>query len=522
MRRVRESGSSYRKKRAKRQETIDKLSGSMNKYVNIEPKPLDNAQQSEPMETNRPETESNDGKFESSVDESESRARESELSDDENESQSQTQSVDEHEIEQPIEPNVHDPHTWPDILTDVFREQIIKSGLSPIPYQHKKYPQHKGRSFHESIFYAKHVNGTNYKREWLVYSKSSDSVYCLFCALFNRTANAFSAVGRGYSNWKNITRDVANHENTLKHHTAFKTWLDYGKRLETNQTIDAQTQKLLTKETDHWKEVMKRLVASVQFLAQQSLAFRGHTSTLYDKNNGNFLKLMEMLAKFDPVMADHLNRATTTNKRNYLSNRIQNELIECLATSVTEHIINAVTQSKYYAIMVDCTSDLSHIEQMTIILRYVTLCSIENKYIIEERFLTFVPCTSATGEGITKTVIGELKKVKLDLQDCRGQGYDNEANMAGHISGVQTRILEMISRAKFVPCACHKLNLMVNDTAKIATHSNSLKQCKSVWKRQTKSILGEMQNRCFITFYNDTDNLAKALVYDNLTMTNCD
>lgn len=139
--------------------------------------------------------------------------------------------------------------------------------------------------------------------------------------------------------------------------------------------------------------MIKRLIASVQFLAQQSLAFRGHTSTLYHKNNGNFLKLMEMLAKFDAVLSDHLNRATMTSKRHYLSNRIQNELIECLSPSVINLISNAVVESKYYAIIVDCTSDLSYVEQMSIILRYVALCTTENKYKIEERFLSFSPCT---------------------------------------------------------------------------------------------------------------------------------
>lgn len=136
---------------------------------------------------------------------------------------------------------------------------------------------------------------------------------------------------------------------------------------------------------------MKRLVACVQFHAQQSLAFRGHTAKLYDKNNGNLLKLVEMIAKFDPVMEDHLKRATTTSHRQYLSNRIQNELIECLAKCLTEFITNAVLESKYYTILVDCTSDLSHVEQMPTVLRYVGLCPDENKYKIEERFLSFSP-----------------------------------------------------------------------------------------------------------------------------------
>lgn len=191
---------------------------------------------------------------------------------------------------------------------------------------------------------------------------------------------------------------------------------------------------------------MKRLVACVQFLAQQSLAFRGHSSKLYEKDNGNFLKLIEMLAKFDPVMADHLNRATTstTSQRNYtyLSNHIQNELIECLAKCVIEHIINAVVKSRYYTIIVDCTSDLSHVEQMSIILRYVAFYENEDRYKVEERFLSFSECSVSTGEGISNTIIAELEKVNLDMQNIWGQGYDNGANMVGETKGVQRRILE--------------------------------------------------------------------------------
>lgn len=40
--------------------------------------------------------------------------------------------------------------------------------------------------------------------------------------------------------------------------------------------------------------------------------------------------------------------------------------------------------------------------------------------------------------------------------------------MVGETKGVQRRLLALNSRAIFVPCACHKLNLMLNDTAKLA------------------------------------------------------
>ncbi|XP_065665525.1 zinc finger MYM-type protein 1-like [Hydra vulgaris] len=50
--------------------------------------------------------------------------------------------------------------------------------------------------------------------------------------------------------------------------------------------------------------------------------------------------------------------------------------------------------------------------------------------------------------------------------NCRGQSYDNGANMRGQYKGVQVLIKEKNPRALYVPCANHTFNLMVCDAAK--------------------------------------------------------
>lgn len=476
--RSKESGSSLRKKKLKRDKEATALSTSMSQFLISQDEPSSSTSQQSIEESGSESSEcsQSDATATESEKQSGDEQIESQIENPDSEmiiSQSETENPEvrvemaESEAENPEIQIELDPFTWPDVLSASFREKIAKSGLPPTPNPGKIYPSHGGRSFQLSYFYGIHTSGANYKRDWLIYSDSSDSVYCLFCAIFNRNANSFCAIGRGYSEWKNIKRDLGAHETTFKHYSAFKDWHELCKRLELNKTINAEQMKLLNKETDHWKEVIMRLVASVQYLAQQSLAFRGISDKLYEKNNGNFLKLIEMLAKFDPVMKDHLHRATTTKKRHYLSKTIQNELIECLATSVTDYISDAVEKSIYFSIMVDCTSDLAHVEQTSIILRYVSLCPIQNKFKIDERFLSLSAIHDTTGLGITDTIIGQLEKFKLNVQNLRGQGYDNGANMVGIVKGVQNRILEINSRALFVPCACHKLNLMVNDTAKL-------------------------------------------------------
>ena len=54
----------------------------------------------------------------------------------------------------------------------------------------------------------------------------------------------------------------------------------------------------------------------------------------------------------------------------------------------------------------------------------------------------------------------------LNIDDVRGQGYDNGYNMKGKHQGVQKRLRDKNPRAFYMPCACHSLNLTLCDMAK--------------------------------------------------------
>lgn len=46
----------------------------------------------------------------------------------------------------------------------------------------------------------------------------------------------------------------------------------------------------------------------------------------------------------------------------------------------------------------------------------------------------------------------------IDIADCRGQGYDNGANISGKVKGVQAHILQRNPLATYSLCASHSLN----------------------------------------------------------------
>ena len=70
-----------------------------------------------------------------------------------------------------------------------------------------------------------------------------------------------------------------------------------------------------------------------------------------------------------------------------------------------------------------------------------------------------------SGLGLFNVLLEVLNSLDLNINDVRGQGYDNGSNMKGKHQGVQKRLLEINPKALYMPCACHSLNLTLCDMA---------------------------------------------------------
>ncbi|XP_029466633.1 ATP-binding cassette sub-family A member 1-like [Rhinatrema bivittatum] len=376
------------------------------------------------------------------------------------------------EEEQSMKLNYGDPATWVNLLSksdDRMRQMLVEHGPEQVMQFH--FPKDSNQRKFSTVHYKRSLgNGDEIPHLWLQYSVSEDSVFCFCCMLFTINPGASSLAKKGSKDWKNISAILALHERSGEHLENFQNWKELEMRLKNMKTIDEENLRVIKQQEKYWQQILERLIALVRVLGMQNLAFRGTHDRLHTPGNGNFLKFVEYLALFDPLMDEHLRKIRNAETHvHYLGKVIQNELIQLLSSAIKEEILKSAHTAKYFSIILDCTPDVGHVEQMTMILRFVDTASDPDNsqpVTIKEHFLGFVPLQETTGAVMADTVLRQLEDMSLPIENLRGQGYDNGSNMKGKENGVQRRILDINPRALFVPCSAHSLNLVVSDAAK--------------------------------------------------------
>ena len=193
----------------------------------------------------------------------------------------------------------------------------------------------------------------------------------------------------------------------------------------------------------------------IKFLSSRGLAFRGSSELVGSPQNGNFLGILELLAECDTFLAEHIQKRVNKGKGHvsYFSSTVCEEFLDVIATKVSD-IISEIKQAKYYLVSVDSTSDITNVDQLTIIFWYVLPDG------PVERFVKFIPTRGHTGHQLADLLFEFIEDNEISSKDLRGQSYDNASNMSGKYKSMQAIIIKRNHQAEYIPWAAHFLNLV--------------------------------------------------------------
>ena len=297
-------------------------------------------------------------------------------------------------------------------------------------------------------------------------------MYCFCCWLFPcKCEKGFEGnwSEAGVENFKKGTEKIRGHEDSKLHCISLAQWKSLEYRLLRGLTLDAEFQRQIADDREKTLLILDRLFSTTLFLALQGIPFRSHRFESQEEmssteNSGNYLELLQLLARYDPVLAAHLSSKKSRGK--YTSPQIQAEMINSIATVIRDQILKEIQNEKFYCIILDTTPDISHKDQLAFSIRYVK----DGKPL--ERFVCLEEMEGSKAVDFRDKLLHLLHKYNLNPDFIRGQAMDGCSMMSGIRGGLQALVKEISPSALYVHCMADRLNLVL---VKAATNSVPVK-----------------------------------------------
>ena len=119
------------------------------------------------------------------------------------------------------------------------------------------------------------------------------------------------------------------------------------------------------------------------------------------------------MAKFDPLLYEHICCIKNDELEDlYLGKTMQNEFIQLLGNEVLQKISKLLNEAKYFSVIVDCTPDVSHEEQLTVILRCVEI--VGKSVDVVEHFVGYLIVDDSSGESLEALLLRKLDELGLN------------------------------------------------------------------------------------------------------------
>lgn len=133
--------------------------------------------------------------------------------------------------------DIYDPRYW-----DTLNSEMIKVLVADGPKRDNsivKGPKDQFSRRFSAAYYTRILpNNEKCNREWLVYSKELDKVFCFCCKILRKGVAKGQLANEGFADWQHLSTRLKEHEVCLDHLTNMANWFDMRQRLKKNETID--------------------------------------------------------------------------------------------------------------------------------------------------------------------------------------------------------------------------------------------------------------------------------------------
>lgn len=279
----------------------------------------------------------------------------------------------------------------------------------------------------------------------------------------------------GFNTWGNAVKCFKQHEKGELHRLSVESL----QLVESQVNVSRSLSDAKKKEMHDNRIALRKIATTALTLATQGVPMRGHRD-----ERSNFLIFLKMRAEDVPGMTSSIH-LILFNKQIIINNNLYSincfyftelkkwlqrdgykwihhsyieEMIELFAQDILQQIIDLIKKAKYFAIIIDETTDVSRKEQVSVSIRIV-----QEDLEAHEFFIGFYQTKDIKSNTLFTIAKDVLQRLGLNINDMRGQCYDGAFNMTGHINGLQIQIIKIESRAMFVHCFAQTNSLVAQD-----------------------------------------------------------
>ena len=197
------------------------------------------------------------------------------------------------------------------------------------------------------------------------------------CSLTSKKA----FVDDGFRTYKNAPGAFAPHEASELHKAAIVLILNKKKPSVIQQLSSTKQKEMLNN-----RIALNKIFSTILVLAKQGLALRGH-----DDENSNLHQILKVRCEDVPELKNWMNR----QGYKWVHNTIVNEIVDMMAEEIRQKILFEIKKEKYFALMLDETSDISKLEQVSVCDR-----SVDENLSVHEYSMAFFSTPNAKSETL--------------------------------------------------------------------------------------------------------------------------